>query len=54
LRSLTDNDSKSNREETQQREQQMSEANSRAGWQPAMYYPDPAIHALDPRFENTG
>ena len=23
----------------------------RAGWQPATYYPDPAIHALDPRFE---
>ena len=22
-----------------------------AGWQPATYYPDPAIHALDPRFE---
>jgi SMP-30/Gluconolactonase/LRE-like region len=41
-----------NREETQQqREQQMSEAKSRAGWQPATYYPDPAIHALDPRFE---
>ena len=30
----------------------MSEAKSpRAGWQPATYYPDPAIHALDPRFE---
>ena len=29
----------------------MSETNSRAGWQPATYYPDPAIHALDPRFE---
>src|SRR5664280_3129821 len=37
---------------SQQREQQMSEAKSpRAGWQPATYYPDPAIHALDPRFE---
>src|SRR5260221_7283270 len=36
----------------QQREQQMSEAKSpRAGWQPAAYYPDPAIRALDPRFE---
>ena len=23
-----------------------------AGWRPATYYPDPAIHALDPRFEN--
>lgn len=22
-----------------------------AGWQPATYYPDPAIHVLDPRFE---
>ena len=22
-----------------------------AGWRPATYYPDPAIHALDPRFE---
>ena len=22
------------------------------GWQPATYYPDPAIHAIDPRFEN--
>src|SRR6266705_2988650 len=52
LRSLADNDSKPNREETQQqREQQMSEAKSRAGWQPATYYPDSAIHALDPRFE---
>src|SRR5215213_5416583 len=29
----------------------MSEAASRAGWQPATYYPDPAIYALDPRFE---
>src|ERR1700731_614395 len=30
----------------------MSEAKSpRAGWQQATYYPDPAIHALDPRFE---
>src|ERR1700732_1714602 len=53
LRSFTDNDSKPEREETQQqREQQMSEVKSlRAGWQPATYYPDPAIHALDPRFE---
>jgi gluconolactonase len=52
LRSSTDNDSKPEREETQQREQQMSETTSRsAGWQPATYYPDPAIHALDPRFE---
>ena len=25
---------------------------SRAAWQPASYYPDPAIQALDPRFEN--
>ena len=24
---------------------------SSAGWRPATYYPDPAIHALDPRFE---
>ena len=23
----------------------------RQGWRPASYYPDPAIHALDPRFE---
>ena len=30
----------------------MSQAKSpRAGWQPATCYPDPAIHALDPRFE---
>src|SRR6201989_2947306 len=29
----------------------MSEATPRAGWHPATYYPDPAIHALDPRFE---
>ena len=29
----------------------MSEAAPRAGWQPATYYPDPAIHTLDPRFE---
>src|SRR2546430_16471816 len=26
-------------------------ASPRAGWQPATYYPDPAIHAIDPRFE---
>src|SRR5271157_5609155 len=52
LRSVTEGDSKPEREETQQREQQMSEAASqRAGWQPATYYPDPAIHALDHRFE---
>ena len=25
--------------------------NPSAGWRPATYYPDPAIHALDPRFE---
>src|SRR5258707_13055411 len=38
--------------ETQQREQQMSEATSDScGWRPATRYPDPAIHALDPRFE---
>src|SRR4030081_119748 len=36
----------------QQREQQMSEATSySAGWRPATHYPDPAIHAIDPRFE---
>jgi gluconolactonase len=30
----------------------MSEASSHsAGWRPATYYPDPAIHGLDPRFE---
>ncbi len=30
----------------------MSEAASHSpGWRPATYYPDPAIHALDPRFE---
>ena len=29
----------------------MSEQKPRAGWQPASYYPDPAILALDPRFE---
>ena len=29
----------------------MSEAIYRAGWQPATHYPDPAVHALDPRFE---
>src|SRR5258707_5450497 len=38
--------------ETQQREQQMSEATSDScGWRPATRYPDPAIHAIDPRFE---
>src|SRR2546423_7922535 len=38
--------------ETQQREQQMSDAAPHsAGWRPATYYPDPAIRALDPRFE---
>src|SRR6185295_7017917 len=42
----------SNAQGTQQREQQMSDAASHsAGWRPATYYPDPAIHALDPRFE---
>src|SRR5258707_7433957 len=53
LRSLPGSDSKPNREETQQqREQQMSDASSQSpGWRPATYYPDPAIHALDPRFE---
>jgi gluconolactonase len=54
LRSQADNDSKpcaqGNTIETQQREQQMSDVHS-AGWRPATYYPDPAIHALDPRFE---
>src|SRR6185437_1153206 len=36
----------------QQREPQMSDASSHAaGWRPATYYPDPAIRALDPRFE---
>ena len=30
----------------------MSDASSyAAGWRPAPHYPDPAIHALDPRFE---
>ena len=30
----------------------MSDASSHdLGWRPATYYPDPAIHALDPRFE---
>src|SRR6202012_4344970 len=39
-------------ESTEKREQQMSEATSQsAGWRPASYYPDPAIQALDPRFE---
>src|SRR5258706_3516145 len=38
--------------ETHQREQQVSEATSHScGWRPATRYPDPAIHALDPRFE---
>jgi gluconolactonase len=39
------------RNSKQQREQQMSDKPPRAGWQPATYYPDPAIQALDPRFE---
>src|SRR6266481_5163846 len=52
LRSLAGSDSKPNREETQQREQQMSDASSHAaGWRPATHYPDPAIVALDPSFE---
>src|SRR5581483_9723509 len=57
LRSRTCNDSRLSAEETQQREQQMSDASSHGhpahdvGWRPATYYPDPAIHALDPRFE---
>jgi len=29
----------------------MSEKSPRAGWRPATCYPDPAIHAIDPRFE---
>ena len=29
----------------------MSDASPRSGWQPATCYPDPAIHAVDPRFE---
>src|SRR3974390_2426249 len=29
----------------------MSDRPVRPGWQPATQYPDPAIHALDPRFE---
>ncbi len=29
----------------------MSEPTSPTGWQPATRYPDPAIHAVDPRFE---
>src|SRR5438093_9784419 len=38
--------------ETQQREQQMSDAVPRsASRRPATYHPDPAIHALDPPFE---
>src|ERR1700680_3862912 len=52
LRSSADNDSKPEREETQQRETHMSDHSAPSrGWQPATYYPDPAIHALDPRFE---
>jgi gluconolactonase len=35
----------------QQREHKMSEQPARPGFQPATQYPDPAIHALDPRFE---
>src|SRR6202522_429263 len=49
MRMIADKDCE---EAKQQREQQMSKASSpRAGWQQATYYPDPAIHALDPRFE---
>jgi gluconolactonase len=29
----------------------MSDKDARPGWQPATQYPDPSIHALDPRFE---
>src|SRR5260370_28888176 len=35
----------------QQREQTMSHLPPRPGCPPATFYPDPAIHALDPRFE---
>src|SRR3974390_2816529 len=36
----------------QQRGRQMSDADSHSqGWRPATHYPDPAITALDPRFE---
>src|SRR3978361_227163 len=51
LQPIRVNDSKPKPEETQQREQQMSESTERAGWRPATYYPDPAIHAVDQRFE---
>jgi hypothetical protein len=52
LRSLSDNDSKPEREETQQRETPMNDHSAPSpGWRPATCYPDPAIHALDPRFE---
>src|SRR5450759_1931050 len=52
LRSLAENDSKPEREETQQLETSMNDHSaSSAGWRPATHYPDPAIHALDPRFE---
>src|SRR5947207_15480211 len=52
LRSLTGSDIKPSCEETQQREQQMSDASFyAAGRRQATRYPDPAIHALDPRFE---
>src|SRR3978361_146921 len=51
LQPIRVNDSKPKPEETQQREQQMSESTERAGWRPATYYPDPALRPVDPRFE---
>jgi gluconolactonase len=40
------------REETQHNENSKCPNNSQScGWRPATHYPDPAIQALDPRFE---
>src|SRR6202047_4285086 len=56
LRSFTDNDSKpegkGNATTRNARETSMNDhSDYSAGWRPATHYPDPAIHALDPRFE---
>ena len=53
LRSLTDNDSKPNCQRKRNNENSKCPRHHpiSAGWRPATYYPDPAIHALDPRFE---
>jgi gluconolactonase len=49
---LQSSDSNSNSGNNDNKDQQMSDRSAaHPAWQPASYYPDPAIHAVDPRFE---